>query len=312
MLSRRLIRVKVFKVLFGKISAGSDSLVQMENELLASCDKTVELYSFLLGLPVALKNVAKEKIDAGLNKYRPTEQEANPNTKFVGNKFIQLIEEDTAFCNMCAKKGLVWGEYDSFVKKLYANIASSEYFKNYMENPDTSMEEDMELVKTIFEQELEDNVALEDILEDSSILWMDDLAYVINTVTKNLDSIAKKGFVTVPQTFLKEEDKQFALRLLTQAFIKSQEYSKMVYDSVSNWDADRLVATDIALIVQGITEAVYFETIPLKVTINEYVEISKYYSTPNSRVFVNGLLDKILGQMSKDGKIVKSGRGLVG
>ncbi|MBR6541074.1 MAG: transcription antitermination protein NusB [Bacteroidales bacterium] len=181
-----------------------------------------------------------------------------------------------------------------------------------MENSSRSLEEDINLVKTIYEQELEDNQLLEDILEDSSILWMDDLAYVINTITKNLDTIAKKKFVTVPSTFLKEEDRQFALRLLTQSFIKSQEYSQLVYDSVSNWDSDRLVATDIALIVQGITEAVYFETIPLKVTINEYVEISKYYSTPNSKVFVNGLLDKIIGQMNKDGKIVKSGRGLVG
>lgn len=312
MLSRRLIRVKVFKVLFGKISAGSDSLQQMEKELLASCDKTVDLYSFLLGLPVALKNVANAKIDAGLNKYRPTEQEANPNKKFVENEFIKILEEDTAFGNMCAKKGLLWGEHDSFIKKLYSSIVASDYYKEYMENSSRSLEEDINLVKTIYEQELEDNQLLEDILEDSSILWMDDLAYVINTITKNLDTIAKKKFVTVPSTFLKEEDRQFALRLLTQSFIKSQEYSQLVYDSVSNWDSDRLVATDIALIVQGITEAVYFETIPLKVTINEYVEISKYYSTPNSKVFVNGLLDKIIGQMNKDGKIVKSGRGLVG
>lgn len=312
MLSRRLIRVKVFKVLFGKMSAGCDSLQQMEKELLASCDKTVDLYSFLLGLPVALKNVAIEKIDAGLNKYRPTEQEANPNKKFVENKFIQILEEDTAFGNMCAKKGLVWADHDSLVKKIYSSIVASEYFQDYMNNPHRSLEEDIALVKTIFEEELEDNQALEDILEDASIFWMDDLAYVINTITKNLDTIAKKKFVSVPETFLKNEDKQFALRLLTQAYIKAEEYRQVIYNSVSNWDSDRLVATDIALIVQGMAEAVYFETIPLKVTINEYVEISKYYSTPNSKFFVNGLLDKILDQMNKDGKIVKSGRGLVG
>ena len=311
MLNRRLIRVKVFKELFGKVVQGNDSLMQAEKELILSCNKTVELYGFMLGLPQALKKVAQAKIDAGLKKFQPTAAEANPNMKFVENQFIEILENDSAFNHYCFTKGLVWGEYDSFIKKLYAAVSSKDYFTAYMENPERSMQEDINLVKKIYEEELEDNGMLEDILEEMSLYWMDDLSYVINVILKDLPKIAKKGAVQMPKTFLKEDDREYALKLLTRSMVNYDEYTELVSSMVSNWDLERLVATDLALIVMGVTEAVTFESIPLKVTINEFVDISKYYSTPNSKVFVNGLLDRILQQMVKDGKIVKSGRGLV-
>ncbi|MBQ6574385.1 MAG: transcription antitermination protein NusB [Bacteroidales bacterium] len=311
MLNRRLIRVKVFKLLFGKAMQGSDSLDQAEKELMLSCSKTVELYCFLLGLPAALKEVAQARIDAGKMKFRPTPQEANPNTKFVDNKFIGILENDTAFHALCKKKGLLWGEYDSFIKKLFASIITKEYYNAYMESPERSLKEDAEFIKKIYEEELEDNEVLEDILEEMSLYWMDDLAYTVNVILKNIPAIAKKGVVDVPQTFLKEDDREYAKKLLSRSILNYDEYTELVSSLVSNWDLERLVATDLALIVMGVTEAVTFESIPLKVTINEFVDISKYYSTPNSKVFVNGLLDRILQQMVKDGKIVKSGRGLV-
>jgi len=311
MLNRRLIRVKVFKLLFGKAMQGDQPLEQAEKELILSCSKTVDLYCFLLGLPAALKEVAQARIEAGMKKFHPTPQEANPNRKFVENKFIELLENDAPFNTVCRKKGLVWGEYDSFVKKLFASIVTKDYYIEYMENPERSLKGDAELVKRIYEEELEDNEALEDILEEMSIYWMDDLAYTINVILKNIPAIAKKGAVEVPDVFLKEDDREYAKKLLTKSMLNYDEYTELVSSLVSNWDLERLVATDLALIVMGVTEAVAFESIPLKVTINEFVDISKYYSTPNSKVFVNGLLDRILQQMVKEGKIVKSGRGLV-
>lgn len=312
MLSRRLIRVKVFKILFGRIVAGSDSLIGAENELIASCDKTLELYCFMLRLPIALKKVAQARIDAGLKKFQPTPQEANPNRKFVENKFIGLLEDDVKFLKFCESHGLSWQDYETFVKKLYLTISSREYFIDYMQNEQRSMKEDCALLRNIFEQELEDNEDLEDILEELSLFWMDDLGYVLNSILKNMNAIAKTGIVTIPDVFQNEDDKVYAKKLLTQSLVKYDEYSKLISEFVSNWDMERLVATDLALIVMGITEAVTFETIPLKVTINEFVDISKYYSTANSRIFVNGLLDRMLQKMYKDGQIVKTGRGLVG
>ncbi len=312
MLSRRLLRVKVFKILFGKVMAGSDSLIGAENELVASCEKSVDLYCFILQLPIALKKAAEAKIEKGLQKFKPTPEEANPNRKFVENKFIEILENDLKFLKLCSGKGLVWNEYDIFVRKLYQTISSSDYFKAYMASEERSLKEDCQLFRNIFEQELEDCEELEEILEETSLLWMDDLGYILNQILKNISSIAKKGAVEIPQPFQNDDDKYYAKKLLTQSMVKYEEYTKLVSEHVSNWDMDRLVATDLALIVMGITEAVTFETIPLKVTINEFVDISKYYSTANSRIFVNGLLDKMLQKMYKEGAIVKSGRGLVG
>ncbi|MBQ7998861.1 MAG: transcription antitermination protein NusB [Bacteroidales bacterium] len=312
MLSRRLIRVKVFKILFGRIIAGSDSLVGAENELIASCEKTLDLYCFMLQLPVALKRVAESKIETGLKKFKPTAEEANPNRKFVENRFIEIIENDPKFTKYRESHGLLWADYESFVKKLYSAISASEYFVEYMANPDRSLKEDCALFKKIFEQELEDNENLEDILEELSLFWMDDLGYVLGVILKNINAMAKSASVIIPDVFRNEDDKAYAKKLLTQSLVKYDEYTKLIADFVSNWDMERLVATDLALIVMGITEAVTFETIPLKVTINEFVDISKYYSTANSRIFVNGLLDRMLQKMYKEGTIVKSGRGLVG
>ncbi|MEG1898083.1 MAG: transcription antitermination protein NusB [Bacteroidales bacterium] len=312
MLSRRLIRVKVFKILFSKIASGSESVKAAEKEMLASCEKTLDLYCFMLSLPVALRKVAEAKIEGGLKKFQPTAQEANPNRKFLDNKFIQLIEDDSKFIKLCESKGLIWVDYDTFVRRLYTTIVTKDYFKEYMESEQSSIKEDYALFRRIYEEEFEDNSALEDILEDMSIFWMDDLVYVVNAILKNMGSFEKKGNVIIPNVFLKEDDRAYAIKLLTRSMVNYDEYTEIVSGYIPNWDLERLVATDLALIVMGIAEALTFESIPLKVTINEFVDISKYYSTPNSKVFVNGLLDKILQQMLKEGKIIKSGRGLVG
>lgn len=312
MLSRRMLRIKVFKILFGRVLSESDSVAAAERELVLSCEKTLELYAFVLSLPAALKKAAEEKIQRGLLKFQPTPQEANPNYKFVNNRFISILENDPKFLKFLQQKGLSWNDYGTFVKNLYLAISSRDYFAEYMESGVESMAEDMDLVRKIFKNELEDNQELADILEDLSIYWIDDLGYVLGTAVKQMKQIASQSGVALPPVFQNEDDELYAKRLLTASMLKYREYADMVAKRVSHWDLERLVTSDLLLIVMGIVEAVTFETIPLKVTINEYVDISKFYSTPNSRVFVNGLLDKILQEMCADGTIVKKGRGLVG
>lgn len=311
MLSRRMLRIKVFKILFGRVLSESDSVAAAERELVLSCEKTLELYAFVLSLPAALKKAAEEKIQRGLLKFQPTPQEANPNYKFVNNRFISILENDPKFLKFLQQKGLSWNDYGTFVKNLYLAISSRDYFAEYMESGTGSMAEDIALVRTIFKNELEDNQELADILEDLSIYWIDDLGYVLGTAVKQMKQIASQSGVALPSVFQNEDDELYAKRLLTASMLKYREYADMVAKRVSHWDLERLVTSDLLLIVMGIVEAVTFETIPLKVTINEYVDISKFYSTPNSRVFVNGLLDKILQEMCADGTIVKKGRGLV-
>ena len=310
MLSRRLIRIKAFKTLFAFVGSESDNVNAAQKTLIESCDKVKDLYYFLLNISSSLVNVAEEKIAVGLRKFHPTEAEAHPNYKFVRNRFAALLADDPEFGRICQKRGLVWGEYEPFVRHVYNSIITKDYYQDYMNSGEDSFEEDCRLFSCIFQDEFEDNEELESILEDLSLLWIDDVAYALNAVIAGIDETRRKKRIVHPNTFLKEDDKEFALRLLSESILRYDEYFKLMESHLDNWKSDRLVLTDAALIVMGVTEAVVFPTIPVKVTINEYVEISKYYSTPNSRIFVNGILDRIIQEKIANGEIVKQGRGL--
>ena len=311
MLNRRLIRIKSFKVLYAAVGSGSNSLESAQKELLMSCEKTRELFYFLLNITGAIVNVAEDRIEAGLKKFHPSAQEANPNRKFVNNKYIEILLNDAEFGKFCRKRALNWGEYDVFVKKIYNSIISSDYYAAYMASDTNSFEEDCDLIKSIFEEEFEDNDGLSAILEEMSLYWIDDVAYTINIILNNIELTKKIHKIPHPNVFFKEEDKDYGIKLLGESLINYDEYMSLISKNVSNWDSERLVSTDATLIVMGIAEATYFPNIPIKVTINEYVEISKFYSTPNSRIFVNGLLDKIIQKKIASGEIVKTGRGLL-
>ena len=310
MLNRRLIRIKVFKVLYASEASGAVSLPAAEKELMLSCSKTPDLYYFLLNILPALKALAGQKIETGKNKFNPTESELNASTRLVDNKFIALLEQDDKFVSICEKKGFGWGDYDVFIKKLYASIVASDYYQEYMSAPESSLEADCMFCSRIFEEELEDNEMLWDLLEEMSIYWADDLGYVLNVIIRATGIVAEGGGLPHPGAFLKDDDREFAIKLLEASALNYDKYLKVVEENVPNWDPDRIVSVDACLVVMGIAEAVAFPSIPVKVTINEYVDISKFYSTPNSRVFVNGLLDVILRKKMESGEIVKQGRGL--
>lgn len=311
MISRRLIRIKAFKALYAYEASGAGDIPAAQKGLVASCDKVKELYYFLLNISSSLIGVAQDHIDAGLQKFHPTEEEANPNMKFVKNRFAALLSDDPEFGRFCQKHALSWNEYDIFVKKVYNSMITKEWFINYMNSTEDSFEEDCNLFSCIFQDEFEDDEDLAAILEEMSLLWIDDVDYALNCIIANIEITKSKKKIVHPSTFLKEEDKDYAERLLGDAILRYDEYQSLVSDRLSNWNTDRTVPTDLALIILGITEAVSFPTIPVKVTINEYVEIAKYYSTPNSRIFVNGILDKIIQEKIAEGEIVKQGRGLL-
>ena len=313
MLNRRLIRIKVFKSLFSAVSSGADSVSSLEKSFLKSCDKTKDLYFFMMNVSVALKRAADAKIEAGLKKFHPTPEEKNPNMKFSENLFVERVMSEEKFVSYVEREGLLWNndELILYVKRLYNRIAEKEYFKEYMASPERSLREDCYLFINIFTQEFEDDETLEQILEDMSLYWMDDLGFVLMTIVANIEYLRDRDRFAIPKTFLKEDDREFAVELMNYSFINYTKLYDRVSQNLSNWDSDRLVSTDIALIVIGVAEAMRFPNIPVKVTINEYVEISKYYSTINSNVFVNGLLDKLIQSMVASGEIVKTGRGLI-
>ena len=319
MLNRRILRIKAFKVLYSNAIAENMSLAQAQSQLDVACEATRDLYIYMLGIVSPLTKIARERIESAKTKFNPTEEELNPNVKFAENALAKLLDADVDFQKILSKKKLSWDQYDIFLKKVMNSIASKEYFAEYMASETSSLKEDCRLFTRIFEEEFVDSEDLERILEDKSIYWNDDLAYALTWCCKTLKSFEKgeswkllplyqSELISGPEV---ESDKAFVRKLLQSAFAGYDRYFSMISESVTGWEKERLFSTDVALIVMGLAEASSFPTIPVKVTINEYVEISKFYGTQKSRSFVNGLLDRLIQSMVNDGNIVKEGKGLM-
>lgn len=314
MLNRRILRIKAFKVLYSYAENQSMTLAEAESLLEASCEATRSLYLFMLDIIPYLTAEARTRIENAQKKFNPTEEERNPNLKFTRNLISPLLEQDPDFQKIISRRKLSWDSYDALVRSVYDSICTKDYFKEYMASPESSIAEDAALLIRIFEEEFVDNDELAKILEDMSILWCDDLAYSLTTCCDTLKSLAKGYRWSLPPLYRSEmdlsknaeSDKAFIYKLLRTSFACFGKYAPLVAGNTTQWEKDRLFTVDTVLIVMGLSEAKAFPAMPLRVTINEYVEISKFYSTPKSRSFVNGLLDRLIKKQIEDGDIVKT------
>jgi N utilization substance protein B len=316
-----MLRIKAFKILYSYAENRDMTLKEALSALDISCEATRDLYLLMLSIVGPLTAEAARRTEAARLKFNPTEEELHPNLKFVRNSLAPLLASDLDFQKLLERKKLSWEQEDAFVHQLYERVKSRPYYAEYMAGPEVSLAQDTALFKHIFEEEFEDDETLAQMLEDRSIYWTDDLAYALNYVIRSLDVIAKTGRWTLPPLYQSDilaaegrkadSDRQFVQRLLQVAFGRFSEYYEKVAGSVVGWDRERLFTTDIVLIAMGLAEAENFPEIPVKVTINEYVEISKYYSTPKSRSFVNGLLDRLVKESAAEGRIAKAGKGLL-
>ncbi len=314
MLNRRILRIKAFKVAYSAVLCGNFSTADAEAELKESCEATRDLFVFMSGIVAPLTRTARERIESLRSKFNPTEEERNPNMKFCDNRLAQILADDEDLNRQLRQKHLSWDQYDIFLRKVLDSIYSKDYFHDYMNSGESSLGEDCRLFVRIFEEEFVDVPELEHILEDMSLFWNDDLAYSLTFCCRAFEDIAKGGRWTLPYLYMSqmkgtasgmEDDQAFVKRLLRLTLVNYDKYSKMVYDSAKGWEADRLFLSDVVLVVMGIAEILDFPTIPVRVSMNEYVEISKFYGTPKSRVFVNGILDRIVKTLTEEGKITK-------
>ena len=320
MLNRRILRVKAFKQLYACAENPDLTLKEALEGLETSCEATRDLYLYMLALIPALTEEAARRLEAARGKFNPTEEDLHPNLKFAQNGVAALLSQDPDFLRLIDKKKFSWAQNDAFLNALYERLKTRPYFTAYLNAPGSSLEQDVALWKQVFEEELEDDEALEAILEDLSIYWPDDLPYALGTCIRSLEELPRGGW-NFPPLYQSEvlsargkkdvdSDRAFVRQLLSTAYARYADYSALIADSVSKWDRDRIYTTDIVLIALGLAEAETFPEIPVKVTINEYVEIAKYYSTPKSRIFVNGLLDKLIREKEASGAIAKQGKGL--
>lgn len=305
MLNRRILRIKAFKVLYSCQENPDLTLKEALSSLEASCEATRDLYLYMLSVIPALTGEAARRIEAARGKFNPTEEDLHPNCKFAGNGVSALLSRDPDFERLLQKKKFSWSQNDAFLHTLYETLKTRPYYQEYMARQGQSLQEDVALWKRIFTEEFEDDESLAAILEDLSIHWADDLGYALGTCIRSLEDIGKSGRWTYPELY-QSDSRDFVRALLSASYGRYPELSAQIAASVPQWDRERLFITDIILIAMGVTEAETFPEIPVKVTINEYVEISKYYSTPKSRSFVNGLLDRLIKDRMQQGIIQKT------
>lgn len=304
MLNRRILRIQAFKAIYSYAENPAMTLKEAESRLDRSCEATRDLYLYMLSIIGPLTAEASSRIEAAKAKFNPTDEERNPNLKFVNNAIAPIFAEDPDFTKLLAKKKYSWDQNDVLLHKLYEKIRGREYFKTYMASEEHSIEEDASLWIKIFSREFEDNEELWEILEDKSIDWTDNLPYALIWCNRTLDEIGRGGRWSLPALYQsdlagnagKESDKAFVTNLLRKAFLRFGDYYQMISDSTPKWDKNRICVTDLALIVCGLAESEAFPLMPSRIIINEYVEISKFYSTPESRAFVNGVLDKLINK----------------
>lgn len=301
MLSRRILRVKTFKIVYALTENPEMTLKEAERRLEHSCEATRDLYLFLLTLTGALTEEASRRIEASRAKFSATPEERNPNLKFVRNRIPVLLGGDPDFQRIIKKKKLGWQPYDAFLRHLYEEVRQQDWFLQYLESGEDSLKEDALLWTRIYPL-IEDSAELDEILEDLPLNWSDELPYGLKTAIRTMQQLGEGSNWTLPPLYksemderpAKESDRDFILKLLRKAFRGIETYKEQLSENTQKWKLDRICATDLALIVCGLAEAEAFPDTRKNIIINEYVEISKYYSTPESSGFVNGLLDKLL------------------
>lgn len=312
MISRRLLRIKAMKALYAHLKSESDSLAASERSFVTSIDKTYDLYFHILSLIVEIARYAENRQEMAKQKKLPTYEDLNPNRKFVENSVIALIADSDSVNDYVAAHKLSWAQYPELIKTLFAQLEQSDYYKRYMLSEERSFREDLALVRDFYTTELEDSEALEDVLDEQSILWNDDLGFALIMVERTLSNMRPTHQeVKVVQKFKSEDDLTFAKELFTKAAINFAENTTLIEKFMSNWDVERIAFMDNVILALAVTELTSFPSIPVKVTLDEYIEISKYYSTPGSSNFINGILDRVVAHLNAEGRIKKSGRGLL-
>lgn len=314
MLNRRHLRIKVLQTLYAFSQNEDMDFVKAKGELNKAVEQMYDLYLSLLLTFSELKAKGEHRIEENKKKLLPKDDDLNPNRKFVDNAIIKILEEQAELRHQSELRKVNWvgAEEQEIFRKMYNSIRKSETYFEFMENGEEGFEEDKTFLIQIFKQEVANFQLLYDYYEEKSIYWMDDIDLACSMVIKTIKSFKENEPHQILPLFKPEDDeKEFIETLLKETIRKEKENLPVIDKLTKNWELDRIAKMDVLLMEMAITELQAFPNIPTKVTLNEYIEISKFYSTPKSNVFINGVLDKAITMLEKEGKIKKMGRGLM-
>ncbi len=308
MINRVLIRLKIIQIVYAYHQNGSKNLDAAEKELFFSLSKAYDLYNYLLMLMIAITEYAQKRIDAAKAKLAPTTEELYPNTKFIENKFIAQLEINKQLTNFATNQKRTWANDQDFIKGLYDKIITSDIYQSYMNSEENSYIADRELWRKIYKTFIFNNDSLDQVLEDQSLYWNDDKEIVDTFVLKTIKRFEEKNGADqelLPE-FKDDEDREFARRLFRRSILNADYYRHLISENTKNWDLDRIAFMDIIIMQTALAEILSFPNIPISVSLNEYVEIAKLYSTFKSGSFINGTLDGIVNRLKKEGKLTKN------
>ncbi|MGE0636982.1 MAG: transcription antitermination factor NusB [Bacteroidia bacterium] len=313
MLSRRHLRVKVMQAIYAFLQGDNNDLAKGEKELLKGVNKIYDLYIYILLLLPELVDFGKARIDERKQKRIPNPEDLNPNTRFVDNPLLAKLSNNNALRREAEVRKLSWADEPELIKKIYNSIVDSEEYAAYMSNEDKSYAVEQKFVQSVFKKYVATEERLHSLFEDKSIYWVDDLEFINSMVVKTLGTIGENAGNDAPLLPLlkDDEDRRFMLDLFHKTIIHEKEYDDLIKPKLQNWEMERVAFMDVLLMKMAISEFLNFPSVPTKVSMNEYIEISKDYSTPQSKLFINGILDKILIDFKREDKIQKSGRGLM-
>ncbi len=319
MLNRRYLRTKVMQALYAFFQSNDDRMDIAEKNLINSIEKLYELYIYQLSVLVELVDFAKHRLEENKLKHIPSAEDLNPNSRFVDNKFIKQLESNKNFQLHFNQLKINWSEEQDMFRSIYQKIIESKTFNDYMNADESSYAADKKVIISILRKFIIADEALQNYFEDKNIYWADDYLTVSMMVLKTIDNFAENDdeFCALPELYKNEDrsnaddDRNFVIDLFRKTIINADKFEKLIADKTTNWEVERIAIIDNILIKMALVELLEFPSIPIKVTLNEYIEISKGYSSDKSKVFINGVLDKLIDDLQADKSINKIGRGLI-
>lgn len=314
MLNRRHLRVKVLQSLYAYFQSNSGDIRQHEKNLLHSIDMVYEMYIWMLSLISEIAGYSAIDAEERANKFLPTEEDLNADVKLLSNRFVLSLVENKEYLAALKKYKVSWGFEPELIKTLFIVLKSTPEYLEYLKKSDDTLYSDKDIIKFIFKKVILKSQIAEQVFEDKFIYWPVDkevLQALIAKTFKNFSNDDYKLNKLAEVTGDWEEDREFIIHLFEQSIRFNNDYQQLISDKTKNWEPDRIAMMDTLLMKMAITEFVNFNSVPVKVTINEYLEISKEFSTPKSNTFINGILDKILFELKEQNKINKIGRGLM-
>lgn len=309
MLSRRQLRIKALQALYSFYQSEKNDLASAERELTRSIDKVYELYLFLLLLLKELGDADLQDAGELHQKHFPKEDELKAKNRLHRLNFFVKLSSDEIFLKELNNRKLSWQKEHELVKKIFHEIKKTDEYRNFLLNKAEISEKDflVSIVKNFIEQ----SKTLKNFIEENNIYWIEDFSFISHVVMKTIKDFYQSKKIELIPVYKDEDDKTFVRELFSKTILHDKEYEEAIASKTQNWDVERIALIDMILLKMAMAELIAFPGIPVKVTINEYIDISKDYSTPKSRQFINGIIDKLADEYKKAGKIVKTGRGLI-